>query len=1337
MKRFEAAAALAVMCAAVGGGCTNGGAADGLTVRQGAVTSTAPVELQVLTNTCGANQAQDFFQVINHSTAPVTVSDISIKLWVDETSASNVVAQINTGGCLLNASGSCVHNVTGVTATATKFSPACGPDPSHQANWEVTISNADPSTLGAGLIWSNIQVALQLANFANFTPGEASWYSACLPGSKYVDAATYAVYVAGSLVRSSTGVPPVCRAPKGSQQLTNEIPPGVAPSNLVGSLPGTAQLTFSIGLPLNNQSGLQSLVQQLSDPKSPQYRKYLTPSGFGAAYGATQSNYNAVVSFAQSNGLTVKTLPNLARLQVTGTVADIERAFFVTLNMYKRGDGTTFYAPANQPSVNLGVPLLYLSGLTNFPPKIKALHGGGTGPNTCISRNSLGTILDPDPGSYIADDFRNLYFPDCGLDGTGQTVGLFELGDYYDVEIARYEASTSFATAPSPSIVRVPSGTALPPITPVTAVTPCPLASTSFNFDFLPSCFQSALLPNDLGPAEFEAGSDGEVALDIEMVVAMAPKANIRVYEGEDALQILDTMANDDASVRPSAISSSWMWFNGNPDPNIANVFLQYAAQGQSFFIAAGDQGAYIPGGANQIVLDPIIDSSLMTVVGGTELATTAAGTYQGEMVWNDSQFEALSAPCTGIQCGVNTVSSGGLVNGYTVCEDLTTQLLVVEPIGTQSSSTLSCGASYSALPIPSYQQNMPAYLTSAASAAGQLSTTTRMIPDVSIVGNNIYDYVDVLIAADASSGPVTRGPVTVPVGDYQVFTPDGNCSGGTSASAPLWAAIAAMANQQQAAISQPPIGFANPTLYALAAASPSSYANFHDITVGSNFYTGNPGPSRYAAVAGYDLASGLGTPNGTSCSPLNVIPPQSCQPGNSLSALITGGNVTAFMPNGSYSQPSTGVSVVPIEGAGSPAQLATPGVVNTCAGNSQTGEVVCTANDLDVYLINGAASPPAITSTLQSGATAAQDETSGGFCQTCDVAIDPLHNKAYLSIATGTSTSPGAAFQPLDLATGALGTPIPVTPGSSPTFEVGTSEGVLVDGLRGFVLSPNEGDQSLANTPGDYELVNTSTGHVFDWINPPGVPGGAPATSPPDTCNVGSVFDSAAEDCTTGIALATLEFSDQLFLLDLTRATFDSVHSTWSAPSQYVTIPELRPFVCTASGTDGISIAPNSHLGAVAGEFGGNDFLAIQLPATAGGSGTTPPSLVDYVYAQLPSTPDGKAWQSGRDPHTLTTYTSPTNGRAYAVFEDDAFLDGTRTYLAVVDLAAMVNPTISTRGGASPHTVAAPSTCGGPGPNPTGSVPPSVPQCTIRYVPIGAVSVGPSGGTALPVLPP
>src|ERR1041384_3338430 len=77
-------------------------------------TSTANVRLQELTNSCGANQAQDFFKVVNAGTTPIAASDVSIKIWVDDTSGSDIVPRIDTGGCLLDGFGSCVHQGTGV-----------------------------------------------------------------------------------------------------------------------------------------------------------------------------------------------------------------------------------------------------------------------------------------------------------------------------------------------------------------------------------------------------------------------------------------------------------------------------------------------------------------------------------------------------------------------------------------------------------------------------------------------------------------------------------------------------------------------------------------------------------------------------------------------------------------------------------------------------------------------------------------------------------------------------------------------------------------------------------------------------------------------------------------------------------------------------------------------------------------------------------------------------------------------------------------------------------------------------------------------------------------------
>jgi len=371
--------------------------------------------------------------------------------------------------------------------------------------------------------------------------------------------------------------------------------------------------------------------------------------------------------------------------------------------------------------------------------------------------------------------------------------------------------------------------------------------------------------------------------------------------------------------------------------------------------------------------------------------------------------------------------------------------------------------------------------------------------------------------------------------------------------------------------------------------------------------------------------ACGTVCPSGDSCEAGTCISPtqaNSCLPTSSLSVLMTGGNVNAYVPNGSWSESGTGVQVVPLEGDGSRATIATPSPVNSCSCNSVTGQTVCTANTTDVYLITGST----LTATLSSGATGSE-RFSGGSCENCGVTIDAVANKAVISV--GLSTGGPGGFQFLDLASSTFSPPIPG--GAS------TSEDILIDPARHLLLSPNEGN--------DYQLLNTSTSVVSNF-SPAGIAG---------------EFDSAAEDCTTGIGLASVEFTGQVFLVDLTQASVAG--STWSAPSSAQSLPEFASF---SAGTCGIAVAPGSHLGVVAGEFGGAGFGAIQLPAT---SGTGTPALVDYVAATLPNDPGGAAWQMGLDPHTVTAYKSPNTGAALAVMSNDA-----RTYLAVVDLQKLLS---------------------------------------------------------------
>jgi len=143
--------------------------------------------------------------------------------------------------------------------------------------------------------------------------------------------------------------------------------------------------------------------------------------------------------------------------------------------------------------------------------------------------------------------------------------------------------------------------------------------------------------------------------------------------------------------------------------------------------------------------------------------------------------------------------------------------------------------------PIPGWQTNVSMTLNKG-------STTTRNFPDVALTADNVYVIAD--------GGIAYRGV------------------GGTSCAAPLWAGFTALINQQATNNGLAAVGFINPAIYAIA--NGANYnACFHDITTGNNTWSGSP--TLFYAVSGYDLCTGLGTPNGT-----NLI--------NALAGIGTGG---------------------------------------------------------------------------------------------------------------------------------------------------------------------------------------------------------------------------------------------------------------------------------------------------------------------------------------------------------------------------------------------------------------------------------------------------------------
>ncbi len=111
-----------------------------------------------------------------------------------------------------------------------------------------------------------------------------------------------------------------------------------------------------------------------------------------------------------------------------------------------------------------------------------------------------------------------------------------------------------------------------------------------------------------------------------------------------------------------------------------------------------------------------------------------------------------------------------------------------------------------------------------------------REVPDVSADADPATGYATYCTVANA--GCPSTGWITV---------------GGTSASAPLWAGSMALINQYLQSQGKAVVGFANPALYSLFNAQQQSPA-FHDVTSGNNLH--------YAATTGYDMGSGIGTPD-------------------------------------------------------------------------------------------------------------------------------------------------------------------------------------------------------------------------------------------------------------------------------------------------------------------------------------------------------------------------------------------------------------------------------------------------------------------------------------------
>jgi kumamolisin len=323
----------------------------------------------------------------------------------------------------------------------------------------------------------------------------------------------------------------------------------------------------------------------------------------------------------------------------------------------------------------------------------------------------------------------------------------------------------------------------------------------------------------DGGPGAYTPGvsNDDEAALDIEQLIGLAPKASVVVYQAPDtgaaALAVMSQIVSDDSA---KVVATSWGVCEavaGTSQMSSENTLLQEAAaQGQSFFAASGDSGsaACYQSDHTKIGLSVADPSSqpFAIGVGATSLYSDGAngptlytpGQAALESVWNDGTDSTGQASAT----------TGGISTRWGM-------------------PSYQSGAAASVGVVNAYSSGTPCVMTS----------VCRQTPDVSADGDPATPYV------------IFANGVWVGLG-------------GTSAAAPVWAALTALVNASPVCRGVP-VGFVNPALYGIAGVAYAS--SFHDVALPSpishlanNDAIGANG-GLYPVTAGYDMTTGLGSP--------------------------------------------------------------------------------------------------------------------------------------------------------------------------------------------------------------------------------------------------------------------------------------------------------------------------------------------------------------------------------------------------------------------------------------------------------------------------------------------
>ena len=585
------------------------------------------------------------------------------------------------------------------------------------------------------------------------------------------------------------------------------------------------------------QQALAAFLDSQQTKGSANYHRWLTPARFDEQFGPSPDDIAAVSGWLQQEGFRVGSIAKSGMwIEFSGSAGQVNAAFNTQMRRY-RVNGETHIANAT----DISIPAALAPVVQGVP-----LHDFFTRPTLVRSTQASPAMTAPWNGSHaltpgdfvIIYDLAPLY--KSSLNGSGQTIAIVGEADIEPSDLAAFQ-----------KVFALPANT--------------------------PNVIENGPDPG----FETFLGLSEEATIDTEWSSAIAPGATIDLV-----------VTGPQATADPAELSAAYIVDQnlaqivsvsfGNCESNLGTaqmalwneVWEQAAAQGMSVFVASGDAGAAgcASAGAdnnsvgNLAAVNGVGSSPYVTAVGGTEFDETVNGAtsstfwsatntanlasaigYIPEMVWDDICPGDSSCP-TGLYAPFFSAGGGGI-------------------------STIYPAPSWQTLPVTGLN------VLQTYSLPNQPGVAPRGIPDVSLSASADHDGYLFCFTADASTPDcqLTNGAIS-----QSTFQ---NEAGGTSFSAPAFAAIMAIVNQKaKSAVPSPSPnppsdvrqGLANYVLYPLAVSEQYSNCNssdettpttaiqasctFHDITSGNNSVPGSPPVTGYDAAPGYDLASGLGS---------------------------------------------------------------------------------------------------------------------------------------------------------------------------------------------------------------------------------------------------------------------------------------------------------------------------------------------------------------------------------------------------------------------------------------------------------------------------------------------